>query len=125
MKIDLPITIIFDCQATDSSAISRAAGHVIGTLRFETEGDGSDAVLFGQYPPNDKPFLCAGRMHTPEGEPAQAVLSFIDRKADDKIKHRAARSPTDYMVGTDEEIAIAQEDADEQAAQDGQFGAGA
>ncbi len=125
MKIDLPITIIFDCQATDAASIMRAAGHVIGTLRYETDGDGRDAVLFGSYPPNDKPFLVAGRMHTPEGEPAQGVLAFIPAAADKKINSKAARWPEDYMVGTEEEIAIAQEDANDEAAQNSQFGAGA
>lgn len=125
MKIDLPITIIFDCQQTDASSIARAAGHVVCTLRYDTAGDGSDAALFGCYPPNDKPFMLGGKEFTYEGEPAQAVLSHLPRKTDEKITGRAARSPSDYMVGTEEEIAVAQEESDEQAAEDGQFGAGA
>jgi hypothetical protein len=119
MKIDLPVTVIFDCQATDGASISRAAGHVVGTLRYDTDGDGRDAVLFGSYPPNDKPFLCAGRTHTPEGEPAQAVLAFIPAKTDAKIMARAARSPYDYAVGTEEERTRWQEQADEAIAHEG------
>lgn len=116
MKIDLPITIIFDCQTTDRENLGRAAGHVIGTLRYETGGDGTDAVLFGTYPPPENGDL---------GEPAQALLTFVSRKADEKIKARTSRSPWDYAVGTEAERTIWQEDADEQHAKNGQFGAGA
>lgn len=116
MKIDLPVTIIFDCQQTDHGSIGRAAGHVIGTLRYETGGDGTDAVLFGSYPPPENGDL---------GEPAMALLSFIPRKTDEKITARANRSPYDYACGTEEERTIWQEEADEQAHQDSQFGAGA
>jgi hypothetical protein len=112
VKIDLPITIIFDCQATDASSIGRAAGHVIGTLRYETDGDGSDAVLFGSYPPDEKPCLVGGREYVPEGEPALALLSHIPAKADARISSRAARSPWDYMVGTDAERQAAQDKVD-------------
>jgi hypothetical protein len=127
MKIDLPITIIFDCQEASHSAIGRAAGHIVGTLRYETDGDGSDAVLFGQYPPNEKPFTVAGSPYTPQGEPAQVLLSFISRDADKRITARAERSPYDYLHAgvTDAEREIIQEEVDEQRRQDGQFGAGA
>lgn len=121
MKIDLPVTIIFDCQAIDPGSIGRAAGHLVGTLRYETDGDGSDAVLFGKYPPDEKPFLCLGKMHTPEGEPAQAILSFIGKRTDDKIGARAARSPYDYLYAavSDEERDAAQEAADAKREEDG------
>lgn len=124
MKIDLPVTIIFDCQNTDSASISRAAGHVIGTLRYDTDGDGRDAVLFGTYPPNETPYRVLGKEYIREGEPSQAVLSFIPAKTDDKIAARAQRNPWDYAVGTEEERTVWQEEADEAARQDGQFGAG-
>lgn len=119
MKIDLPITIIFDCQEANQGAYGRSAGSIVCTLRYEIDGDGRDAVLFGSYPPNEAPVLMGGKMHTPEGEPAQAVLSFIDTTTDKRINARAARSPWDYMVGTEAERTIAQEETDEQRAQDG------
>lgn len=126
MKIDLPITIIFDCQETTQNAIMRSAGHLIGTLRYETTGDGTDAILFPSYPPDEKTFLCAGREHVPHGEPAQVLLSFIPAKTDVKITARAESSPYDYLHAgvSEEDRTAAQEEVDEQRRQDGQFGAG-
>lgn len=117
MKIDLPITIIFDCQNTDYST-ERNAGKQVFTLRYETDGDGSDALLLPGYPPQDP-------VEEKYAESGQAILAHIARATDDRIKARARRNPWDYMVGTEQEREIAQEEADEAAAQDGQFGAGA
>lgn len=119
MKIDLPITIIFDCQATDAGSIGRAAGHMIGTLRYETGGDGTDAVLFDSYPPDEKPARLLGREFIPQGEPAQCLLAHIPTAVDRRVNSRAARSPWDYMVGTEAERDLAQAKADAQAAEDG------
>lgn len=118
MKIDLPVTIIFDCQKTSQNAIMRSAGHIVGTLRYETEGDGTDALFFPVYPP---PEIFEAKYI----ESGQTILAHIPRDVDKCVNNRAARSPFDYMVGTEKEREIAQEEAGEQAAQDGQFGAGA
>lgn len=112
MKIDLPVTIIFDCERTDHDAINRAAGVLVGTLRYDTEGDGTDAVLFSQYPPDEKPVMLMGREFIPQGEPAGAFLACIPAKADTKINSRAANSPYDYMVGNEEERQAAQDKVD-------------
>lgn len=125
MKIDLPVTIIFDCQATDHAAIGRAAGVLIGTLRYETDSDGTDAVLFGSYPPDEKQVMLLGREFIPQGEPAQGLLAHMPAAADKKVSARAARSPWDYMVGTDAERKVAQEEADAERDANGQFGVGA
>lgn len=118
MKIDLPITIIFDCQNTDHASIMRAAGTLVCTLRYDTDGDGRDAILLPVYPPVEP-------VDEQYAESGQSILAHIPAATDRKINSRAARSPWDYMVGTEKEREIAQEDADEQAAQDSQFGAGA
>lgn len=117
MRIDVPVTIIFDCQATDHASIGRAAGVFIGTLRYDPRGDGTDAKLFGQYPPPEN----ADEQYVDSG---QSLLAHIPSATDKKINNRAARSPWDYAVGTEAERTIWQEEADEQAQQDGQFGAG-
>lgn len=49
----------------------------------------------------------------------------LTRAIDERVKNRAIRNPWDYAVGTDEERTVWQEEADEAARQDGQFGAGA
>lgn len=118
MKIDLPVTIIFDCQGTDHAAIGRAAGKIIGTLQYDTDGDGADALFFPIYPP---PETFEAR-YTESGQP---ILAHITAAADKLINSRAARNPYDYAVGTEQERTIWQEEVDEQRAQDGQFGAGA
>lgn len=118
MKIDLPITIIFDCQDTNPTSIGRAAGVLVATLRYDTDGDGKDALLLPVYPPVEP-------IEEKYAESGQAILAHIPGGTDKKINRRAARSPYDYMVGSEKEREIAQEEADEQAAQDGQFGAGA
>lgn len=102
MKIDLPVLIAFDCPGFDRADIERAAGKIVCTLRYDTEGDGTDAVLFGQYPPNEKPVWFSGREHVPQGEPAQALLAFIPAGTDAKISVKAARNPEEYMAQTGE-----------------------
>lgn len=118
MKIDLPITIIFDCQDTNSNSIMRAAGKLVCTLRYDTDGDGRDAILLPTYPPVEP-------VQEQYAESGQSILAHIPSAADKKVSQRAARSPYDYMVGTEQEREIAQEEADQEAAQDTQFGAGA
>lgn len=117
MKIDLPVTIIFDCQQTDSASIAHAAGHIVGTLRYETEGDGTDATLFGTYPPNEKPVYISGCEFIPKGEPALAVLSYMETATDKRINGRAARSPYDYLHAgvTEEDRTAAQDEVDAEA----------
>ncbi len=119
MKIDLPVLIVFDCQQTDAGSIGRSAGHRVCTLRYETDGDGTDAVLFGEYPPNEKPVLILNREFVPQGDPAQGVMAHIPSDVDTRVNARVARSPWDYMVGTDEEREAAQERAGALAAEDG------
>ena len=46
MRIDLPITIIFDCQDTTLGDLTRAAGKIVGTLQYDTEGDGTHTLSF-------------------------------------------------------------------------------
>lgn len=118
MKIDLPITIIFDCQATDPRSIAAAAGKIIGTLQYDTEGDGRDALFFPIYPPPES-------FEAKYIESGQPILAHIPSETDKKVTARAQRSPYDYMVGSEAERLIAQEEADEEHAANGQFGAGA
>lgn len=117
MKIDLPIVIMYDCQDVFSSA--RQAVNVVCTLRYETGGDGSDALLFQGYPmeENDKRV----------GEPAQALLAYLPSASDKKITAKALRNPYDYLTGefSEAERTMAQEEVDEELRQGGQFGAGA
>jgi hypothetical protein len=117
MKIDLPIVILYDCQDTDMRSVERAAGKIICTLRYDTEGDGTGAILIQGYPPED------GREKFSES--GEVLLAYLPTKMDQKIKNRATRNPYDYAVGDEAERLVWQEEADEQAAQDGQFGAGA
>jgi hypothetical protein len=105
MKIDLPITIIFDCQATDQGAIGRAAGKIIGTLQYDTEGDGTDALFFSVYPPPEK-------FEAKYVESGQSILAHIPAAADKLVNSRAAANPYDYMVGTEEERTAAQAKVD-------------
>ncbi|MDE2106624.1 MAG: hypothetical protein KGL39_55930 [Patescibacteria group bacterium] len=117
MKIDLPITITFDCQDTGYST-ERNAGKQVFTLRYELDGDGTDALLLPGYPPTEP-------VEEKYAESGQAILAHITRAIDERVKNRAIRNPWDYAVGTDEERTVWQEEADEAARQDGQFGAGA
>ena len=126
MKIDLPVTILLDCQGTDPRNLNQAAQKIVGTIRYETDPPADqlgingvgDALFFPKYPPPDD-------ADTKYWENVDGLMAHLSHDADKKIKKRAARSPYDYMVGTEQERTIAQEEADEQAAQDGQFGAGA
>jgi hypothetical protein len=105
MRIDLPITIIFDCQSTDQSAIGRAAGKIIGTLQYETDGDGTDALFFPVYPPPDK-------FEAKYTESGQAIIAHIPLTADQRVNARTAVNPFDYMVGTVAERQAAQDKVD-------------
>ncbi|WP_298800043.1 hypothetical protein [uncultured Devosia sp.] len=115
MKIDLPITIIFD---NNNDRQSIPAGTQVFTLRYELDGDGTDALLIPGFPPSEP-------VDEKYSESGQSILAHISKATDDKIKVRARRSPYDYMVGTEQERAVAQEEVDEAEAQGAQFGAGA
>jgi hypothetical protein len=115
MKIDLPVTIIFD---NNNNRQAIPAGTKVFTLRYELEGDGTDALLIPEYPPSEP-------VNEKYCESGQSILAHIPKSVDDKIKARARRSPYEYMVGTELERVIAQEEADENEAQGRQFGAGA
>lgn len=115
MKIDLPITIIFD---NNNDRQSIPAGTQVFTLRYELDGDGTDALLIPGFPPPEN----VDEKYCESGQP---ILAHISKAAYDKIKARARRSPYDYMVGTEQERIISQEEADENEAQGRQFGAGA
>jgi hypothetical protein len=120
MKIDLPITIIFDCQ--DYGAVSGYQRKnflpYVCTLRFDSEDENAPVELFNNYPPEEAPGY-------PSCENGDALLTVISIHDFQRIVARAKRNPFDYGVGTEAERTIMQEEADEEAAQDGQFGAGA
>jgi hypothetical protein len=118
MKIDLPIVILFDCQATDPRSIAAAAGKIVGTLQYDTDGDGRDALFFPTYPPPES-------FDAKYVESGQSILAHIPSETDKKVNARAARSPYDYMVGSEAERLIAQDEADEERAANGQHGVGA
>lgn len=105
MKIDLPIVIIFDCQATDQSSIARAAGKIIGTLQYDTEGDGRDALFFPVYPPPET-------FEARYVESGQSIIAHIPAGADKLVNGRSAVNPFDYMVGTEAERTAAQDKVD-------------
>lgn len=113
MKIDLPVTILLDCQTTDFRAIERAQ-KIVCTLRMELDGDGSDAELFAGYPP-DKDAL---------GEPAQCVLAYLSSRQGAALALKAKRNPADYCADEAEGAAL-QEEIDADRAREAQFGAGA
>lgn len=105
MKIDLPITIIFDCQDMGHTSISRAAGTLVGTLQYDTDGDGTDTLFFPVYPPPET-------FEAKFTESGQSILAHIPAVADKIVNSRAARSPYDYMVGTEAERTAAQDKVD-------------
>jgi hypothetical protein len=109
MKIDLPITIIFD---NNNDRQSIPAGTQVFTLRYELEGDGTDALLIPGFPPPES-------FDEKYCESGQSILAHISKATDDKIKARARRSPYDYMVGTEEDREAAQAEADYQKSLDG------
>lgn len=115
MKIDLPVTILFDCQKTDHRSIERAAAKLVCTLRFDTEDHAVSVELFQGYPTKDAANL---------GEPADAILCGLTATQLQKIKTKAHRWPSDYC--TDEAAGlILQEEIDQEAAHNAQFGVGA
>jgi hypothetical protein len=116
MLIDLPVVVLLDCQDPDRHSL--AAQKIVGTIRYDTENSDVEALFFPAYPPPDD-------ADTKYWESANGVLAHISSAANTRIKNAAARSPYDYMVGTEQERTIAQEEVNEQRAQDGQFGAGA
>ncbi|HCE08727.1 MAG TPA: hypothetical protein DEQ40_09040 [Oxalobacteraceae bacterium] len=116
MKIDIPIVILFDCN--DYAHANRAKSAKQCTLRVDTEDANVPNEIFDHYPPRDD--AVAKNL----GEPADGVMAMMSRATWDAIKKAAARNPYDYLVGTDEERDIAQEEADEARAANGQFGAG-
>ena len=95
-------------------AVERAAQKIVGTVRYDTDNSDVEALFFPAYPPPDD-------ADTKYWESANGIMAHISSAAHRRIQNSAARSPCDYMVGTEQERAIAQEEADEQAAQGGQF----
>lgn len=120
MKIDLPITIIFDCQDFRSTSGYQTRNFIphVCTLRFDSEDESAPVELFPVYPPEDRPSY-------PSCEDGSGLLGLLHADQWRKLIARAKRNPFDYGVGTEAERTIMQEEADEAAAQDGQFGAGA
>lgn len=120
MLIDLPITIIFDCQDFRSVHGFQTKNFTprVCTLRFDSDDVKVPAELFTTYPPEEQ-------LGYPSCENGDALLAALTEREFRGIVNRAKRNPFDYGVGTEQERTIAQEEADELAAQDGQFGAGA
>jgi hypothetical protein len=87
MKIDVPIVIEFDSQDTSLSG-SNHAGRAVYTLRYDTENDGSDALLFRGYPAK------GDEKYQESGLP---ILAHMPEAVDKKLKDRAARNPYDYL----------------------------
>ena len=120
MKIDLPITIIFDCQDFRSVQGFQTKNFIpcVCTLRFDSEDEDAPVELFASYPPEERPDY-------PSCENGEGLLAVLTSEQFRKLVNRAKRNPYDYGVGTEAERTVAQAEADEAAAQDGQFGAGA
>jgi hypothetical protein len=120
MKIDLPITIIFDCQDYQSGHGFQVRNFIprVCTLRFDVDDDSAPVELISFYPPEDAP----GQVTTESGE---GILAMLSQDGYRRITARAKRNPYNYAVGTEAERIAMQEEADEEAAQNGQFGAGA
>lgn len=114
MKIDLPVTIIFDCEDFRSGHGCHTKNFIprVCTLRFESDDLDGPVELFTTYPPEKQP----GYPSCENGEGVLAVLTSDEYR---HIVARAERNPYDYGVGTEEEREAAQAAADELAAQDG------
>lgn len=104
MKIDLPVTIIFDCQNTDWPSIKRAAAVSVCTVRFDTDNPEEPAQLFDHYPPRKDA----------AADPGDAVLTPLTVDTFNKIRRRAEANPYDYLSDkfSEEEWQAAQDKVD-------------
>lgn len=95
MKIDLPVTIIFDCQDYKSVHGFQTKNFIprVCTLRFDIEDEDEPVELFSCYPPEEQ-------LGYPSCENGEGVLAILTSDEFRKIAHRAAAQPYDYLDGT-------------------------
>ena len=109
MLIDVPVTIDFDAQTT-----GRPKSPATYTLRWDLDEIKSPVLVTNHYPPRENASWSDGSV----------LLDLMPAKTHNKICWAARRYPADYCADEDEGQRL-QDEADEQAAADGQFGVGA
>ena len=111
MKVDLPITILFDNQGE----LHNIKHKVTCTLRFDTDLHVDDKVeIFDGYPPRNEKM----------GEDGEGAMAMLGMDAWIKLKSKIERWPEDYCTDIEEGERL-QAEVDEEIAQDSQFGHGA